>query len=78
MEKKIGPKILLSAFIIIICFSWLFWLLLGKFVDQENYENRELAVRPKLSINSYFSYSLEYEEYEFMDNFGLTASSMFS
>ncbi len=67
MEKKIGPKILLSAFIIIICFSWLFWLLLGKFVDQENYENRELAVRPKLSINSYSSYSKEYEKY-FNDN----------
>lgn len=62
-ENKVGQKIILSAFIIVICFSWLFWILLGKFVDQTNYENRELAIRPKLTVDSYKTYSSEYEEY---------------
>ena len=62
-EKKIGQRIILATFIIIICFSWLFWILLGKFVDSTNYENREFATRPRLTIDSYKTYPDEYEEY---------------
>lgn len=66
-EKNLGQRIILATFIIVICFSWLFWILLGKFVDQANYENRELATRPRLTVDSYQIYSDEYEEY-FNDN----------
>lgn len=62
-EKNFGPRIILAAFIIVVCFSWLFWILLEKFVDSGNYENREFAIRPRLTIDSYRTYSDEYEEY---------------
>lgn len=66
-EKKLGQKIILAAFIIVICLSWLFWILLSKFVDSENYENRTLAVRPELTADTYKTYSKDYEKY-FNDN----------
>lgn len=65
--KKIGQRIILAAFMIVICFSWLFWILLEPYVDSTNYENREFATRPKLTIDSYKTYSDKYTEY-FDDN----------
>lgn len=61
--KKFGQVIILAAFIIVICFSWLFWILLEKYADSTNYENREFAARPRLTVDSYKTYSDEYEEY---------------
>ena len=66
-KKKIGPRIILGAFIVIICFSWLIWIFAEKYVDTENYENRELAVQPELTVDNYSTFSEEYETY-FNDN----------
>lgn len=66
-EKKIGSKIILGSFIVIICFSWLLWIFLEKFVDTTNYENREMAVQPSLTLDNYGTFSEEYENY-FNDN----------
>ena len=65
--KGLGPKIILGAFIIIICFSWLLWIFLEKFVDTENHENREMAAQPCLTLDNYGTFSEEYERY-FNDN----------
>lgn len=67
MQKKIGPKVILIAFLAIICFSWLFWIFLEKYVDTTNYENRELAAQPRLTIDGYETYAEEYENW-FNDN----------
>ena len=66
-EKNIGKRIILATFIIVICLSWLLWILLAKFVDTENYENRVLATKPELTVDSYKTYPSEYEKY-FNDN----------
>lgn len=65
--KKVGPKIILGAFIVIICFSWLLWIFLEKYVDTTNYENREMTVQPSLTLDNYGTFSEEYESY-FNDN----------
>lgn len=57
MQKKIGPKIILFTFIIVICFSWLFWILLEKYVDTENYENREMSEQPRLTVDNYGTFA---------------------
>lgn len=62
-EKKTGLQIILISFVIINCLSWLLWILLGKFVDSKNYENRTLAERPVLTIDSYVDFPTKYEEY---------------
>lgn len=66
-EKNIGKRIILATFMIVICLSWLLWILLAKFVDTENYENRVLATKPELTVDSYKTYPSEYEKY-FNDN----------
>lgn len=66
-KRKIGSGILLVTFITIMCSSWLLWFLLKKFVDTTNYENREPAIKPQLSIDNYKNFSKEYEAY-FNDN----------
>lgn len=65
--KKIGPKIILATFLIIICFSWLLWIFLEKFVDTTNYENRERIAQPRLTLDGYATYSDDYESW-FNDN----------
>ena len=67
MQKKIGPKIILAAFVLIICFSWLFWIFLEKFVDTTNYENREMAAQPRLTLDDYATFADDYESW-FNDN----------
>ena len=66
-KKEAGAKILIAAFILIICLSWLWWMLLGRFVDAKNYENRKLAERPALSAENYAAFPQEYTAY-FNDN----------
>ena len=67
MQKKIGPKIILMAFLTVICFSRLFWIFLEKYVDTTNYENREMAAQPRFTIDGYKTYAEEYENW-FNDN----------
>lgn len=67
MKEKIGSVVLLGSFIIILCFSWLLWILLEKQVDVTNYENRELNTKPRLTVDNYKTFSSEYDNY-FNDN----------
>lgn len=66
-EKRIGPMIILTAFILIICSSKVIWFLLAKYVSGVNHENRQLSTRPALTWENYGTFSNEYTNY-FNDN----------
>lgn len=62
-SKLVGKYIYLIAFIFVICLSRFLWLFLGKYVDTDNYENRNLTERPIFDIDSFADYPLNYEAY---------------
>ena len=62
-KQKIGHRIMLAVFIVVICFPWLSWFFLEKYVDLSNYENREMAQQPRLTIANYGTFSEEYSTY---------------
>ncbi|MCR5209409.1 MAG: hypothetical protein K6C99_04300 [Lachnospiraceae bacterium] len=66
-ERKVGKIIIFFAFIIIICCSRVIWFFSERYLDTTNYENRQLAMRPVLSFNSYKTFSRDYTAY-FNDN----------
>lgn len=66
-EKKIGQSIILTAFIIIICLSKGIWFFAEKVLDSANYENRQMATQPRLTLDSYATFSEDYTSY-FNDN----------
>ena len=63
MKQKMGPKIILAAFIVLICCSQFIWIIFENCVGIENRENRELAARPEFSLDNYGVYSEEYDNY---------------
>ena len=67
MTQKMEPRIILVAFLGLICFLWFFWIILEKFVDTTNYENREMSSQPRLTLDSYATYADDYESW-FNDN----------
>lgn len=66
-EKKAGRMIILVAFVIIICLSKAIWFFTNKFLDATNYENRQMATRPILTLDNYSTYSKDFTAY-FNDN----------
>ncbi len=66
-DKKIGQIIILCAFAIILCFSRFIWFFAEKYIGSPNNENREMAPRPELTLESYPNYSTDYTSY-FNDN----------
>lgn len=66
-EKKAGQMIILIAFIMIICLSKGIWFFTEKYLDAANYENRQMAVQPRLTPDNYAAYSADYTSY-FNDN----------
>ena len=66
-ERKTGRIIILCAFVIIICCSKGIWFFTEKFIDSDNYENREMAARPSLTLDSYGAFSADFTRY-FNDN----------
>ena len=62
-QRTVGKDIIIGAFLIIICFSWLIWILVSPYCDTTNHENRELAARPVLTVDGYATYSKDYESY---------------
>lgn len=62
-EKKTGRIIIIVAFVIIICSSKLIWLFAEKFMDTTNYENRTLATRPALTLDSFGTFPEKYNDY---------------
>ena len=67
MRKKAGTRIILGVFFVIICFSWILWFFLGKYIDSANYENRVMSSKPELSLENYGTYAEEYTSF-FDDN----------
>ena len=61
-EKK-AENIILAAFIVLICLLNVIWLPLQGILDNENYENRDLAEKPVLTNETYETYSGDYETY---------------
>ncbi len=66
-ERKIGTIIIFSAFVIIICCSKGIWFFAEKYLDSTNYENRQMATRPLLTLDNYETFSSDYTSY-FNDN----------
>ncbi len=66
-EKKAGRVIILIAFAVIICFSKGICFFTEKFFDTANYENRQMATQPRLTLDTYSTYSEDYTAY-FNDN----------
>nr|WP_329752770.1 DHHW family protein [Clostridium sp. CM74B_53] len=62
-RKRIGPIIIIIAFCVIICFPWLLWIFFEKYVDSTNHENREMRTRPRLTLDTYGTFSKEYDAY---------------
>ncbi len=52
-ERNIGRIIIIAAFVIIVCCSKGIWFFAEKYLDSANYENRQMATRPVLTLDSY-------------------------
>ena len=66
-EKKVGRVIILIAFGLIICLSRVIWFFSEKYLDLENYENRQMVTRPVMTLDNYASFSSDYTSF-FNDN----------
>ena len=62
-KKKTAENIILTAFIVLICLLNVIWLPLQGILDTENYENRDLAEKPELTLEAYETYSSDFETY---------------
>ncbi len=58
--KNTGDKLVLAAFLICVCFLWPIWFFAQRYVDTTNYENRELADKPELTLEGYEDFPDEY------------------
>lgn len=63
MKKRIGSWILMIAFVTILCLSWVSWFILQPWADNTNYENRQKAAMPELSLATYSSFPTAFAEY---------------
>lgn len=66
-EKRKSTNFFIGLFVFLICLPWFLWILVGKFLDATNYENRYKTEKPVFDIEMYGDYPLEYESY-FNDN----------
>ena len=62
MKKKTGSIMIFASFIVLLAVS-VAWLFCGDKMSEESNENRNLATKPKLSIDNYDTYSSEYNSY---------------
>ena len=60
---KAGQRVFAAAFFAVLCGMWILWLLLGRFIDQENYENRELAEMPKWTAETAEQFPRDFENF---------------
>ncbi len=63
MKKRIGSWILMIAFVVIICLSWGIWFFAQPLADNTNYENRQKAEVPELSLSTYRSFPTLFTSY---------------
>ena len=62
-KKTAGHIIILIAFVIIVCLSKGIWFFTEKYFDSANYENRQMATRPRLTLDNYASFSTDYTSF---------------
>lgn len=60
---KTSQKIFVAAFAVVLCGAWVLWLLLGRFTDNENYENRELAEMPQWTAETAEQFPRDFESF---------------
>jgi len=60
---KTGQKFFAAAFFAVICGAWVLWLLLGRFTDNENYENRKLAEAPQWTAETAEQFPRDFEAF---------------
>lgn len=63
MKNGIKQKLWIGAFFFMICCAQPFWLIAGKQIHSENYENRTLADKPVFSIDTIEEYPAAWEAY---------------
>ncbi|MBO5092855.1 MAG: hypothetical protein J6C33_00685 [Lachnospiraceae bacterium] len=63
MREDIRQKIWILAFFVIICGAHLVWFVMGKRLDEENYENRTAVERPAFSFAAAEEFPAAYEAY---------------
>ena len=60
--KKAGKVILFVSFLAVICFGWILWFPLSRFVDTSNHENRGLHEMPRItSVEDYREFPKKFE-----------------
>lgn len=52
-KYKIGQKIILVSFIVVICLPWVLGVILKPLTDTTNYENRKMSELPEFKLNDY-------------------------
>ena len=60
---KTGQKFFVAAFAVVICGAWILWLLLGRFTDNANYENRERAEMPQWTAETAEQFPRDFEAF---------------
>lgn len=60
---KCKPAIWIAVFLVITASPAFTYFLMGQSIDSENYENRNMAVKPVLTVENYDSFPNEYETY---------------
>ena len=60
---KTSQKIFVAAFAVVLCGAWVLWLLLGRFTDNENYENRQLAEMPQWTAETAEQFPRDFESF---------------
>ncbi|MCI8992396.1 MAG: hypothetical protein HFG80_06690 [Eubacterium sp.] len=63
MKKKKTAYAVIILFFLLIGTAYLVWPLAGRFVDTENHEKRELAVRPVFQISTISEYPKQFESW---------------
>ena len=61
--KKLSKRLYIFMFILMICLPRVVWFFVEGSMDETNYENRQMSQMPHLSIDSYDSFSRDYESY---------------
>ncbi|MCM1135927.1 MAG: hypothetical protein NC400_10175 [Clostridium sp.] len=62
-DKEYGNRVILGAFVIIICLSNFIWIIMEKYVDFDGYEGRMNLNRPVINVDNYTKYADDFETY---------------
>ncbi len=63
MKKSFGSWILMIVFVVNICLSWGIWFFVQPLADNTNYENRQKAEVPELTLSTYSSFPTQFTSF---------------